>query len=123
MVLAYPAKVIGIMDGDIIKVLTNKHEQVKIRIAAIDAPEKAQPFGNRSKQAMSDLCFGVTAEISPVTLDRYGRTVADVTCQGKDTGKEMVRMGMAWVYDKYAKGHADLYPLQDAAKRVKLGRS
>lgn len=51
-------RVVGVADGDTLTILVNEHEQIKVRLAEIDAPEKAQPFGQRSKQSLSDLCFG-----------------------------------------------------------------
>ena len=113
--------VYGVSDGDTIKVRCGEGEQVTIRLSGIDAPEKAQPYGQRSKEALSALCYQVQATITPKTKDRYGRTVADVECRGKDAGAEQVRTGMAWVYVKYAKGYEALYPLQEAAKAVRLG--
>jgi hypothetical protein len=49
--------VVAIADGDTLTVHCNKHEQIKIRLAEIDAPEKKQPFGMRSKQSLSQLCY------------------------------------------------------------------
>lgn len=113
--------VYGVTDGDTIKVRCAQGEQVTIRLAGIDAPEKKQAFGQRSKEALSALCYQVQATITPKTKDRYGRTVADVQCRGKDAGSEQVRTGHAWVYVKYAKGYEHLHPLQDAAKVARLG--
>jgi endonuclease YncB( thermonuclease family) len=45
-------KVIGVSDGDTITLLDSNRQQHRIRLAGIDAPEKAQPFGQRSKQAL-----------------------------------------------------------------------
>lgn len=113
--------VYGVTDGDTIKVRCGQAEQVTIRLAGIDAPEKKQPFGQQSKEALSDLCYLQEATITPKTKDRYGRAVADVECRGKDAGAEQVKAGMAWVYDKYAKGYEGLYPLQDVAKAARMG--
>lgn len=116
--------VIGISDGDTIKVRCGEpgaYEQLTIRVSAIDAPEKRQPFGTRSKEALSDLCFKQQATITPRTKDRYGRTVADVQCLGRDAGETQVKAGVAWVYDKYAKGYSHLYPLQSEARAAGRG--
>lgn len=96
--------VIAVSDGDTLKARCGEpgaYEQITIRLAEIDAPEKQQPFGQRSKESLSDLCFGKTAEIRPSTRDRYGRTVAHVTCAGSDANAAQVRAGMAWSYTKY----------------------
>jgi len=116
--------VVAIADGDTLTARCGQpgaYEQVKVRIAAIDAPEKAQPFGQRSKQSLSDLCFREAATIKPLSRDRYRRTVADVQCKGKDVGKAQVAAGMAWVFDRYAEGYEHLYRLQDAARDGRLG--
>ena len=112
--------VVGIADGDTLTVLCNGNEQVKIRLAEIDAPERKQPFGNRSKQSLSSMCFLKQAEIKPQTKDRYGRTVARVICDGADANEEKVKRGMAWVYDRYVRDRS-LYAIQDKARASKVG--
>jgi endonuclease YncB( thermonuclease family) len=113
-------KVVGVSDGDTITALCQSREQVKVRLAEIDAPEKAQPFGAKSKQSLSDLCFGKTAQIVEQDRDRYGRTVARVRCAGIDANAEQVRRGFAWVYDRYVTDQ-DLYLLQDTARAERRG--
>ena len=107
----FVGKVVGIADGDTLTVLTASKQQHKIRLAEIDAPEKNQPFGSKSKQSLSDLWFGKEAEVIPRAVDRYKRTVARVRCAGVDANLEQVNCGMAWVYRKYAKDD-DLYVLE-----------
>lgn len=121
-----PCKVVGIADGDTITALCHGNEQVKVRLAEIDAPEKAQPFGAKSKQSLSGLCFGKQARISPQGRDRYGRTIGRIYCFTPgvkteiDANAEQVRRGLAWVYDRYVTD-PDLYPLQDAARAERRG--
>ena len=116
----FSGKVVGIADGDTLTVLTASKQQHKIRLAEIDAPEKHQAFGTKSKQSLSDLCFGKEAEVSPRVKDRYQRIVARVKCAGVDVNAEQVNRGMAWVYRRYAKDH-DLYVLEHGAKVEKRG--
>lgn len=103
LAIALPAhadQVIGIADGDTLTVL-HAGRPLKVRLADIDAPEKRQPWGQRSKQSLSDLCFKRDAQLYIQTVDKYGRTVARVTCAGTDANRAQVERGMAWVYDKY----------------------
>lgn len=96
--------VVAIADGDTLTARCGEpgaYEQVKVRLAEIDAPEKAQPFGNRSRQHLASLCFQQMATIRPTSKDRYGRTVARVECKGEDANLQQVRAGMAWAYTKY----------------------
>ena len=93
--------VVGITDGDTVTVRCDQQPQAIVRLAEIDAPEKRQPFGERSRQHLADVCFHRRAEVVPRTTDRYGRTVARVRCDGVDASAEQVRAGMAWAFTKY----------------------
>lgn len=103
--LAYElaAKVVGVLDGDTIDVLTPAKERVRIRLAGIDAPEKSQPFGNVAKQKLSDLVFGREVIVVWNKKDRYSRVVGKVLVNGADADLQMVASGLAWHYKKYAK--------------------
>lgn len=113
-------KVIGVSDGDTVRVLTANKENLRVRLSEIDAPESSQAFGTRSKQALSDICFGKSALISLDEQDRYGRYVSRLVCEGVDAQSHMVGIGMAWVYDRYAKDET-LYAHQDNARAERRG--
>jgi len=96
-------KVIGVADGDTITVLDSSKQQHKIRLAGIDAPEKGQAFGFRSKENLARWVYDRDAIIVGNKTDRYGRLVAKVIVDGHDAGLEQVRAGLAWWYRAYAK--------------------
>lgn len=113
-------KVVAVADGDTLTLLRDR-EQIKVRLVEIDAPEKSQPHGNRSKQSLSELCFDKIAALADQGKDKYGRTLARVTCDGIDANTEQVRRGMAWVYRKYAPVDSPLYAAENKAKEARRG--
>ncbi|WP_319550381.1 thermonuclease family protein [Desulfogranum marinum] len=100
---AYTAKVIGVADGDTIKVQRSNGKQVKIRLYGIDTPEKKQAYGNQAKKLTNKLVRGKTVDVKPIDTDRYGRTVGLVKVNGKSVNKRLIQDGLAWVYTKYCR--------------------
>lgn len=115
-------KVVGIYDGDTVTVLDAGNQQHKIRLAGIDAPEKRQAFGNRSKEHLSDLVFGQMVDVDGDKIDRYQRTIGKILLNGRDVNLEQVRAGFAWHYTQYAKDQAPAdraaYAQAEAAARA-----
>jgi micrococcal nuclease len=116
---AFAYQVIGVSDGDTLTLLVDR-TPLKIRLANVDAPEKKQSFGERSKQSLSVLCFGKDATYAVQDIDRYGRTVAVVTCAGVQVNRAQVERGMAWVYLKYNRDKS-LPAVQAQAKLKRAG--
>ncbi len=98
-------QVVGIVDGDTIKVLEYQEDGskklYKIRLSNIDAPEKRQDFGKKSKKILSDLLFKKWIYVDTSTKDRYGRYIGTVYVDSININHEMVKRGLAWVYRKY----------------------
>ena len=107
MALSFPVwadftgKVVRIADGDTVTVLVLSKVRHKVRLTGIDAPEKKQPFGNRSKQSLSDMVFSKTVIVKTDKRDRYGRELGKVLINGIDVNREQIRRGMAWHYKAY----------------------
>lgn len=99
-------RVVAVSDGDTITLLVDGHEQHKVRIGGIDAPEKAQPYGQRSKQSLSDLVMHQNVVADAHKRDRYGRWVATVRSGATDAGLHQIQRGMAWHYKAYEKEQA-----------------
>ena len=94
-------QVVGVADGDTVTVLDASKKQWKIRLMGIDAPEKKQAFGNKSKQHLSDLVYDKQVTVEYHKKDRYGRTVGKIVVDGVDANLEQVKVGLAWHYKKY----------------------
>lgn len=117
---SYQGRVVGITDGDTFKLLVAGNRQIRVRLAEIDTPESAQPYGSKAKQELSGLIFGKTVTVNVENTDRYGRTVGRVSADGVDVNSEMIRRGAAWVYRQYAKDES-LFGLETEAKQEKRG--
>jgi endonuclease YncB( thermonuclease family) len=113
-------KVVRVADGDTITILTSDKEQVKIRLAGIDCPERAQPWGRNATEALKAVLTGEPVTVEVIDVDRYGRTVGRVFIKGMNTNRHLVESGNCWVYPKYAKDK-ELFTLQDEAKAAKRG--
>ena len=94
-------RVVEVADGDTLTVLDAQKKQHKIRLLGIDAPEKAQPFGQKSKESLSLLAFQKQVQVRSSKKDRYGRTVGQVFVGNMDVCLEQVKLGMAWHYKTY----------------------
>jgi micrococcal nuclease len=130
----WQGKVVGVADGDTLKVLRGT-TPVKIRLHGVDAPEKAQPFGQKAKQLTSRLVFGQVVIVKPVATDKYGRQVARVYFNPMHVdglperlptkeaclNVELVRAGLAWWYRQYASKDKQLAALEQQARAAKRG--
>jgi endonuclease YncB( thermonuclease family) len=101
--------VVGVSDGDTINARCGEqgsYEQIRVRLAGIDAPERRQAYGERARQHLAGLAFQRWAELECGKGDRYGRSVCLVRVAPAsrpdgppvlDVGLSMVSAGMAVV--------------------------
>ena len=86
-------RVVRITDGDTIVVLDASKVQHKIRLTGIDAPERGQAFGTKSKEHLSDLVAGKSVVVDYSNYDRYQRILGKVLLNGEDVNLEQVESG------------------------------
>ena len=96
-------KVVRVADGDTITVLDAGNQQHKIRLMGIDAPEKGQPYGNKSRDSLASMVAGRNVTVEWHKRDRYGRLVGQVFADTHDVGLVQIERGMAWHYKQYAR--------------------
>jgi micrococcal nuclease len=98
---SWEGKVVSVSDGDTIKVLKDG-KQVKMRLAAIDCPEKKQPYGQKAKQFTSDMVADKVVTVWETDTDRCDRIVGFVFIGEKNLNKEILSSGLVWHYKKYS---------------------
>lgn len=114
-------RVVGVADGDTFTLLTKDKRQIKVRVAAIDCPEKSQDFGQKAKQFTSDQIYNKTIKIDSLSRDRYGRVIANVYLNDSTLLNELLVLnGFAWHYLKYDK-QPKYDSLQNIASQNKSG--
>ena len=113
-------KVVSVADGDTITVLDSENVQHKIRLQGIDAPEKKQAFGTKSKELLSDKVAGHEVVVTWKEKDRYGRILGEVMVGRRHINLEMVQDGMAWHYVQYSKSK-ELTAAETLARAAKRG--
>ena len=125
-------RVVGVTDGDTVKILTADKKELKVRLYGIDTPEKAQAFGQAAKKKASELAFGKDVRVEVVDTDRYGRSVGILTVgEGSNSddrtasvNEQLVAAGLAWRYTRYCKKEplcATLGKLEQEARTAKRG--
>ena len=95
-----PGTVVGVVDGDTLDVRLSSG-MIRVRLHAIDTPERGQPYGDAAKDALSRRVFGKAVELEPYEQDRYDRLVARIWMGELDVNAQMVKDGYAWAYRKY----------------------
>jgi endonuclease YncB( thermonuclease family) len=115
----FTAEVIAVLDGDTLLV-TRGGKPLKLRMAEIDAPEKAQPYGTASQKSLADLVMRKQVQVESRAVDDYGRIVAMVSVAGLNVNHEQVRCGLAWEYSRFH-SNRPLMALQREAQLAKRG--
>ena len=115
----FSGKVIAVLDGDTLLVLRDGNP-VKVRLAEVDAPEKAQPYGTASQKSLAELVLGKQIRVTSRAVDDYGRLVATVHANGLNVNHEQVWRGMAWEYSRFH-SNRELMALQREAQQAKRG--
>ena len=129
-------KIISIADGDTatLLVLENKSKllkplemekvniktQYRIRLNDIDAPEKKQPFGNKSRDNLASYIAGEIITVKYKSKDKYGRILGTIYFENLDINLQQIKNGYAWVYKQYSKNQT-YYQEEQKAKDLKKG--
>ena len=97
---AWTGRVVEVAAGEKITVLRNG-KRVEVSLCGIDCPEEDQPFSNQATQFTSKMVSGKVVEVHRMDTDKQGRTVALVSVDKSLLNEELVKAGLAWVYNRH----------------------
>jgi endonuclease YncB( thermonuclease family) len=95
-------RVIAVADGDTLSLLVGR-QQYTVRLAGVDAPERYQVWGDRSKTNLSRLSMNQMAVAECARVEQQGQKICKLTVKAVDIGLEQIQDGMAWWYWELAK--------------------
>jgi endonuclease YncB( thermonuclease family) len=113
-------KVVSVIDGDTIELLSPNRKLYRIRLDSIDCPEHGQNYGTAAKQFTSQFTFKKEAKADISKKDVYGRYLGKVYVNNICLNSELVRNGFAWHYKKYSTD-SGLTTMEESAKSEKKG--
>lgn len=92
-------------DGDTVKINDNGLEY-KLRLTDIDAPERNQAYGLKSRRALMQLCNNASVQVQIMGVDKYQRKLGKLDCNKQDVSFYMLQNGYAWFYHQYSNDSA-----------------
>jgi len=114
-------RVVRVADGDTVSVLDGSNMQHKIRLQGIDAPERNQRYGKKSRDALSGMVSGRNVGVVVLGKDSYGRSNGILYLGERNINLAMVAAGHAWWYRYYAPDDHPLKAAESKARATKLG--
>jgi micrococcal nuclease len=100
------ARVIKVYDGDTFTIGfyqsgSDIPYRMSVRLTGIDAPElKTKSLKGRAAQSLlKSLIMGKVVVLSDVSVEKYGRLLADVHCEGLHINQLMIDSRLAILYD------------------------
>jgi endonuclease YncB( thermonuclease family) len=94
--------VVDILDADTISVSQGEDDEVWVRLAEIDLPEKLQTYGEEARQALSDKLLEQEVRVTVTREDPYGRLIGHIHVSDRWINNELIREGYAWHYSEFS---------------------
>ncbi|MDF7671452.1 thermonuclease family protein [Orbaceae bacterium ESL0721] len=118
----FRGKVVKVIDGDTVDILTSKKEKIRVRLTDIDAPERSQPYGGKAKNKLAQLIAGQHVFVKESKKDIYRRTLGTIFYNNVNINAKMVETGYAWAYRyKNVANNPRMLQLERKAKQEQRG--
>jgi endonuclease YncB( thermonuclease family) len=111
---SFVGKVTDVSDGDTL-VIGNAGRVRVVQLAAIDAPELTQEYGDEARAFVKEMTRGKRVTVEILETKSRQSLVARVTVDGKDLAAALVEAGLAW------SSEGSTADLQNAQQKAKSG--
>jgi len=105
----------AVVDGNTLIISTPERDDQHILLHGIDSPEAGQKFATEAKSLLERLLLNKPVTIVIHSKDRRGNRLGEISFDGGDPRKELVKAGLAWTYG-LGDGH-ELKLLSEDARR------
>ena len=114
-------KVINVIDGNTVEILTEENEVYKIILKEVDSPEIGQEYGDQAKKFTEGLLLKKKVFVEMKGKDMWGNRLASITLKnGKKMEEELLKAGMAW-HNTLKSTDKSLAQLESNTKDKKVG--
>ena len=115
------ARVVKVIDGNTVEILTEDNELLKIIFKDVDSPEIGQEHGDQAKVFTEKLVLKKKVIVEMKGKDMWGNRLASITLKnGKNIEQELLKAGMAW-HNILKSKDAALAELESITKENKVG--
>jgi endonuclease YncB( thermonuclease family) len=94
-------KVVSVIDGNTVELVTAESESYKILLFGIDSPELGQEYGDKAHQLLQKMILDKKVNVKIQGKDRWGNRLGIVLIEGiLDPRVELLQAGLAWTAEK-----------------------
>jgi endonuclease YncB( thermonuclease family) len=111
-------KVVSVVDGNTLEVISAEEETYRIVLVGIDCPEKGQPYAEEAKAFLEASILKKSIDVKLLGKDRWGNYLGEIITE-VEVSAELVKRGLAWCHEKNAPD--SLKVLEQQAREQRIG--
>ena len=94
----FKGKVVEVIDGNTLKVVSTENETYRIVLLGIDCPELGQKYGDKARKCLEKLALRKNVTVQLHSKDRWGNYIAVITTtkENLDPRFQLLEEGLAW---------------------------
>lgn len=112
-------KVVSVVDGNTLEVISTEQETYRIVLAGIDCPEEGQPYAEQAKKFLEESLLRKSVDVKLLGKDRWGNYLGEIMITKVEVNTELVKRGLAWCNEKNTP--ENLKALEQQAREQRIG--